>query len=66
MYKDAVTFWDGLWKNVNHKYLLVQIKKEGKPYFGGIELSFDKRTEVVILHKTAISKEPYKAVKAGC
>jgi hypothetical protein len=53
MYKDAVTFWDGLWKNANHKYLLVQIKKEGKPYFGGIELSFDKRTEVVILHKNS-------------
>ena len=66
MYKDAVTFWDGLWKNANHKYQPVQIKKEGKPYFGWIELSFDKGTEVVILHKAAISKEPYKAVKAGC
>jgi hypothetical protein len=66
MYKDDITYWDGLWKNVNHRYLPVQIKKEGKPYFGWIELSFDKETEVLILHKAAISKEPYKTVKAGC
>ena len=66
MYKDDITYWDGLWKNVNRRYLPVQITKEGKPYFGWIELSFDKVTEVLILHKAAISKEPYKTVKAGC
>jgi hypothetical protein len=66
IYKDDVTFWDGLWKNANHKYLPVQIKKEGKPYFGWIELSFDKAKESLILHKAAISREAYKVVQAGC
>ena len=58
-------FWEGLWKNASHKYLPVQIKRNNKLYHGWIELSFDTASEKLILHKSAISTEAGKDVKAG-
>jgi hypothetical protein len=58
-------FWEGLWKNALHKYLPVQIKRNNKLYHGWIELSFDTAAEKLILHRSAISTEAGKDVKAG-
>jgi len=58
-------FWDGLWKNASHKYLPVQIERNNKLYHGWIELSFDTAAEKLILHRSAISTEENKDVKAG-
>ena len=58
-------YWDGLWTNVNHRYLAVQVERNGKFYFGWIELSFDVVSEKIILHKAAISKVEDISVKAG-
>jgi hypothetical protein len=57
--------WEGAWKNADHKYLPVQMKKQGKLYHGWIELSFNTTEEKLILHRSAISKEEDKDVKAG-
>src|SRR5439155_20250618 len=57
--------WEGLWKNADHQYLPVQVEKNNKLYHGWIELSFDTTREVMILHKSAISTEENKTVKAG-
>lgn len=57
--------WNGLWKNANHKYLPLQADKNGQVFHGWIELSFDTNTEKITLHKSAISTEPDKEVKAG-
>jgi hypothetical protein len=57
--------WEGLWKNADHQYLPVQVEKNGKLFHGWIELSFDTIREVMILHKSAISTEENKTVKAG-
>ncbi len=59
------TYWEGLWKNAAHKYLPVQLQKDQKTYNGWIELSFDAGSEKLILHRSAISTEANKAVKAG-
>lgn len=59
------SFWEGLWKNASHQYLPVQIKKNEKLYHGWIEVSFDTAAGKLLLHKTAISTEAYKTVKAG-
>lgn len=59
------SYWDGIWKNAFHKYLPIQMKKQGKLYHGWIELSFDTIREKLILHRSAISREEEKPVKAG-
>jgi hypothetical protein len=58
-------YWDGLWKNVSHKFLPVQIQKNDKLYHGWVELSFDTIKQTLILHKSGISTEEDKEVKAG-
>lgn len=58
-------FWEGNWKDASHKYLPLQVRKEGQIYNGWIELSLDKTKEKLILHKAGVSKEAGKNVKAG-
>jgi hypothetical protein len=57
--------WQGPWKNVVHKYLPVQLDKNGKLYNGWIEVSFDTTKEKLVLHRCGISKEADKSVLAG-
>lgn len=57
--------WAGLWKNATHRFLPVQIKRNGQFYNGWIEISFDILNEKLVLHRTAISTEPGREVRAG-
>jgi hypothetical protein len=57
--------WEGPWKNVNNKYISVQVKKNDQRYNGWVEFSFDTAGEKIILHKAGISLEAGKEVKAG-
>jgi hypothetical protein len=59
------SFWQGKWKNADHKYLPIQIEKNNKLYHGWIELSFNTAEEKLILHKAAISTEEDKSIQAG-
>lgn len=61
----GVSFWAGSWKDAIHKYLPVQVKKNGQIYYGWIELSFDTNNEKLIFHKAAICTEADKKIKAG-
>ncbi len=58
-------FWQGRWSEADHKYLPIQIDKGGKLYMGWIEISMNKTTEKLTLHRSAISLEPNRAVRAG-
>lgn len=57
--------WQGDWKNANHRFIPIQLKKSDDIYNGWIEISFDKTNEKVILHKAGVSKKAGKAVAAG-
>jgi len=57
--------WEGLWKNADHKYLPIQVDKNGKLFHGWIELSFNTAEEKLILHRAAISTEEDKGILAG-
>jgi hypothetical protein len=59
------TSWQGLWKNADHKYLPIQVDKNGKLFHGWIELSFSTSEENLILHKAALSTEQERSVQAG-
>lgn len=58
-------YWEGNWKSADHQFLPVQLKKEGKLFHGWIELSFNAADEKLVLHRSAISREEEKSVKAG-
>jgi hypothetical protein len=57
--------WDGEWKDSDHQYLPIQITRNNQRFNGWIELSFNKETEKLILHKAALSTKPEGEVKAG-
>ena len=58
-------FWNGEWKNADHKYFGFQVKRANKRYNGWIELSFSTQEEKLIIHRLAISKIAEKDVFAG-
>jgi hypothetical protein len=62
---DGGNSWIGLWKNADHNFLPFQIVKDGNVYHGWIELSMNTVTEKLILHRSGISTEANKEVKAG-
>jgi hypothetical protein len=57
--------WEGNWKNADHKYLAVQLRKADLLYTGWVEASFKADTEELILHRAAIAVKPGKNIKAG-
>ena len=57
--------WNGNWLNVTNKYLAFQLKKNDQRYNGWIELSIDIPNQKIIVHRSAISKQPEKIIKAG-
>jgi hypothetical protein len=57
--------WDGLWKAASHKYLPVQVKRNQQLFHGWVEISMDTTSGVMTIHKSGISTEEGKEVKAG-
>ncbi|HEY1115358.1 MAG TPA: hypothetical protein VGE66_17420 [Chitinophagaceae bacterium] len=57
--------WEGPWKAASHKFLPVMVEREGKAYYGWVELSFDTASEKMTLHRAAISTEAGREVIAG-
>ncbi len=57
--------WSGPWKNVQHKYLPVQITIENKRHAGWIELSMDIEVPKLTLHRAAWCIQPEKDSRTG-
>ena len=58
-------YWLGDWKEAAHKYIPLQVLKEGAKYNGWVEISFSTAGEKIILHRAALCKEKNKTVVAG-
>ncbi len=58
-------FWQGPWKDVSHKFIATQVVKNGQRFNGWIEISFDTTAEKLVLHRSAVSIDAEKEVKAG-
>ncbi|MEE1944535.1 hypothetical protein VRU48_05405 [Pedobacter sp. KR3-3] len=58
-------YWQGKWKDASHKYLAFAVKKDGKLYYGWLELSFSQSQGALILHRAAIAEQAEKDVFAG-
>jgi hypothetical protein len=58
-------FWQGAWKDVQRQYIAIQVKRNGLLFTGWVQVTFDTSNEKLIIHKAAISTEPFKNVKAG-
>jgi hypothetical protein len=63
--ENAPPYWEKDWKEVNHKFLAIQIKRSGKSYYGWVEVSMDPANSKLILHRCAIARQADRAVKAG-
>lgn len=58
-------FWQGPWKDVSHKFIAIQLVKDGARFNGWIEISFNTVSEKLVIHRAAISNEAEREVKAG-
>ena len=58
-------YWEGDWKDASHRFVPIQVEKQNGLFNGWIEVSFSIDNEKLILHKTAISKEPNKGIMVG-
>lgn len=58
-------FWQGNWKNVNHRYFPLQVRKADGSYQAWVELSFSTQSGEMILHRAAIAKQAGISIAAG-
>jgi hypothetical protein len=63
--KTIPPYWEGDWKEATHRFVPIQLKKQGGLYNGWIEVSFSTGNEKLTLHKAAICKEADKSILAG-
>ncbi len=64
-YNNGTNVWSGNWKNVQHKFLPIQITIDGKRHNGWVELSMDIEQQKLTLHQAAWSVLPGVDVLAG-
>lgn len=57
--------WEGNWKNADHKYFAVQVRKNDLRYNGWVEVSFKMDAGELILHRAGVAIEAGKNIKAG-
>ena len=59
------SWWDGIWKNAQHRYLAVQVQQGNDRYMGWVELSIDQASETLTLHRAALNLSPNVAIVTG-
>jgi hypothetical protein len=58
-------YWEGSWKDKNHRYLPLEMVINGQTHLGWIELFADTNSSKIIFYRAAISKAPQARIRAG-
>jgi len=58
--------WLGNWKDKSHHYIVLRVDQQGKPFYGWMEVSFDRQAEKIILHRAALCKESAGRSRPAC
>lgn len=62
----GVSGWVGSWINQSNQYIPVKIfSTDNKTYLGWIEVSMNIETEIITVHRAALSRAPERDVKMG-
>jgi hypothetical protein len=59
------SYWEGPWKDLDHRYLPFELLISGKAYLGWVELFADAKTSRLTFYRAAMSKEPQTRIRAG-
>ena len=59
------SYWEGSWKNRDHRYLPLEMMINGQTHLGWVELFADTNSSKLIFYRAAISKEPQTRIRAG-
>jgi len=59
------TYWEGSWKDRDHRYLPLELNISGNTYPGWIELFADTKNEKLVFYRAAFSKTPQTRIRAG-
>jgi hypothetical protein len=58
-------YWEGSWKDRDHRYLPLELIIKGQTHLGWVELFADTNNGKIVLYRAAISKEPQTRIRAG-
>ncbi|RYY38307.1 MAG: hypothetical protein EOO08_15115 [Chitinophagaceae bacterium] len=59
------SWWDGIWKTAQHRFLAVQVQQGADRYAGWVELSIDQQSETMTLHRAALNLSPGVPIVTG-
>jgi len=59
------TYWEGSWKDRDHRYLPLEMIINGQTHLGWVELFADTNSGKIILYRAAVSKMPQTRIRAG-
>ncbi|MFD0750521.1 hypothetical protein ACFQZS_10230 [Mucilaginibacter calamicampi] len=59
------TYWEGSWKDKDHRYLPLELIINGQTHRGWIELFADTNSGKIVFYRAAISKTPQTKIRAG-
>jgi hypothetical protein len=59
------TYWEGSWKDRDHRYLPLEMMINGQTHLGWVELFADSNSSKLIFYRAAISKAPQTRIRAG-
>ena len=65
VYTSTQTYWEGSWKDRDHRYIPLEMIIGGKTHLGWVELFANTKAGKLVFYRAAISKTPQTRIRAG-